>query len=96
MSLFAYTTAANFPNPSTPDGNVEDASNKIWGSVVLIVQMFSFGAIVFAGIRYMFASANTRADIKKSLAILVLGSIIVFAASTLVKFIVDAANQVMS
>lgn len=43
----------------------------------------------------MFASADQKADIKKSMIILVLGAILVFGASTVAKFIMTATNEVI-
>ena len=42
----------------------------------------------------MFASANDKADIKKQTIGLVVGAILVFAASTIVNFIVNVTKDV--
>ncbi len=73
---------------------VNDTVNKVWGSVTLILQVLAIAAIVFAGVRYMFASADQKADIKKSMIILVVGAVLVFGASTIVQFIVNVTNDV--
>lgn len=61
-------------NVSTINGALSDAKPsdsakssilKVWGTVLLILQILSVAAIVIAGIRYMFASADGKADIKK-------------------------------
>ena len=39
----------------------------------------------FAGIRYMFASSDKKADLKKGLGYLTIGSIIVFGAVTIIQ-----------
>ena len=44
--------------------------------------------------RYMFASANDKADIKKQLIILVLGAVLVFGATSLLKVIMAVTNEV--
>ena len=46
--------------------NVNNSVNKVWGTVILIVQILAFAAIVFAGLRYMFTSADQKADIKRA------------------------------
>lgn len=43
----------------------------------------------------MFASADQKADIKKGLMMLALGSVLVFAASTVVKFIVNVGKDAL-
>lgn len=87
--------------PSWPES--EDLTNSgitvrasmIWNTFSYIAQILAIGAIVFAGVRYMFSSADNRADIKIQTAILVLGGAIVFAAVPLIKFIVDAVNELL-
>ena len=73
---------------------VDNTVNKVWGSVTLILQVLAIAAIVFAGVRYMFASADQKADIKKSMIILVVGAVLVFGASTIVQFIVNVTQDV--
>lgn len=71
-----------------------DLGNKIWNTASVIIQIVAIGAIVFAGVRYMFASANDKADIKKQTVILVVGAALVFAAVPIAKFIADTADQI--
>jgi type IV secretory pathway VirB2 component (pilin) len=67
---------------------------KIWSVVKLILQVLSVAAIIVTGIRYMFTSADQKADIKKQSYGLVIGAILVFAASTVVNFIVEVTKDV--
>lgn len=89
-------------DPTFPQGNkegigtVNDLVNNVWGTVLLVAQILSFAAIVFAGVRYMFASADQKADIKKGLIYLVIGAILVFAASTVVQIIIKATAAATS
>ncbi len=71
------------------------ASGRAWATVVTIVQILAIGAIVFAGLRYMFASADQKADIKKSMSTLAIGAVLVFGATTVVKFISSATTEVI-
>lgn len=93
-SVFAIST--NFPAASaTGVGKIDAAAKQIWKTVTTIVQILAFAAVIFAGLRYMFASADQKADIKKGLGMLAIGAILVFAASTVVKFVVGAADQII-
>ncbi len=86
----------------SPDMNVEadtntslvGSVNKIWGVVLTVLQVCAIGALVFAGVRYMFASADQKAELKKSLGILAVGAILVFGASTVVSFLTGAFNEI--
>lgn len=75
--------------------NVDTAVSKIWGTVLTILQICAVAAIVFAGVKYMFAAADQKAEIKNGLIGLVVGAILVFAASTVVQFIINAADEVV-
>ena len=85
---------AKFPETKGSITTVDDMAGKIWGTVLTIAQILAFAAIVFAGVRYMFASADQKADIKKGLIYLVVGAVLVFAASTVVKLVVAGTNNV--
>ena len=88
--------STSFPAASlTGINNVNTAAKKVWKTVITIVQILAFAAVVFAGVRYMFASADQKADIKKGLGMLTIGAVLVFAASTVVQFIVDAADEII-
>lgn len=81
----------------TSNGNIEKITSlggKIWGTISVIVQIAAIAAIVFAGVRYMFASADDKADIKKQTVILIVGAALVFAAVPIAKFIQDTAKQI--
>ncbi len=73
---------------------VDNMARSIWKTVSLILQILAVAAIVFAGVRYMFAAANEKADIKKQTITLVVGAILVFAAGTVVSIITTVADQV--
>ena len=62
---------------------------------MLVLQVASVAAFVFAGVRYMFASAEAKANIKNSMMLLIIGAVIVFASSTVVGFIVQSAKEVL-
>ena len=83
-----------FPSMGTPDQTVTGITDKIWGTVLTIAQILAFAAIVFAGIRYMFASADKKADIKNGLIYLLIGAILVFATSTVVKIAVSTTKEI--
>lgn len=76
-------------------GSINDAANRVWSTVLTILQIAAVAAIVIAGVRYMFASADQKADIKKGMIGLVIGAVLVFAASTVVQFILTASKQIM-
>lgn len=65
----------------------ENAVTRIWNSVKLILQVVSLSIVIACGVRYMMASADQKADIKKSLGYLALGCAIVFGTTFVIDFI---------
>lgn len=85
--------------PFTSSGDkitaVDDAVGSIWKTVKVIVQILAVAAVVFAGLRYMFASSDAKADIKRSMGILALGAILVFASTTVIGFVVNVSKDAL-
>lgn len=76
--------------------NFNKALSKIFGVLIVTLQVASMAGIIFAGVRYMFASADSRADLKKGLIHLAIGMIIVFGASSVVGFVTGAFDEIFS
>ncbi len=99
--MFALTNifAVGIPNSEDLKGNeinkVTGVAKNVWSTVTTIVQILAVAAVVFAGLRYMFASADQKADIKKSMGILAVGAILVFAATTILSFLSNVANTAL-
>lgn len=85
----------NVPQESFTKGEKINATLKrVCASALFILQIASVGGIVFAGVRYMFASSETKADIKSSMIHLIIGMVIVFATSTIVNLIVNVFTDI--
>ncbi|MCX8074423.1 MAG: hypothetical protein N2749_02410 [Clostridia bacterium] len=91
-----YGISANLPN--TIGGNeVTEVTNlvgTIWKTLSVVIQIAAIAAIVIAGLRYMFASADTKADIKQQTIILVVGAALVFAAVPIAQLISNASKNI--
>lgn len=101
MFSFTFVFAATEPldpNKALPSGqastNLTRVTGKMWSTVLVIIQVLAVAAVVFAGLRYMFASADQKADIKKQLIILVIGAVLVFGASTVLSVIANVTKEV--
>lgn len=77
----------------TTGATIDTMKNKAWGSIKLILQVAALSAVLFAGVRYMMASADQKADIKKSMVPLVIGAVIVFGTTILIEFVQEAAGS---
>ena len=94
-SVYANISVPTTTPSGTGSTTVKNAVGNIWSTVVSIVQVLAIAAVVFAGLRYMFASADQKADIKKSMGTLAIGAVLVFGASTLLKFISNTTGQII-
>lgn len=81
-------------DPSLIDGKIKTFVEKIWGTVVIVVQVLAVGCVVFAGLRYMFASADQKADIKKGLMYLTIGAILTFGAITIIDIVTKVFGDI--
>lgn len=81
------------PKGNTPD-SIASILKNIWGSVALILQVASLAGVIYAGVRYMFASSDARADIKQGLFSIIIGCVLVFGATTVVNYIVGVVEQI--
>ena len=81
-----WTYAAGIPA-------VTNFATKIADTIITVVQILAVAAVVVAGVRYMFAGADKKSEIKDSMIVLVVGGILVFAASSVIKIITDVGKQ---
>ena len=111
MSIFVMSISLEvFATQSAIDamGNmagatVEDGSGKIGNilnSVIGIIQIAGTGIsmimVTLLGIKYIMAAPSDKADVKKQIAPLVIGAIILFASVNLVGIIADVADSTLS
>ena len=102
ISLF-FPLEANgvFDNKTNPfnvistGGPVTDTLGRAWNMIRAILRVVAVSVIIYCGVRYMFASADQKADIKKSLGVLMLGTAITFATTIIVDFVVDIAKDTL-
>lgn len=80
--------------PNSDAGLGATAAN-VWNSVKLILQVAALSTIVFTGVRYMMASADQKADIKKSSIALVIGVVVVFGTTIIIDFVTRVAGEVL-
>lgn len=73
--------------------NIKKPINKIWNTVIIIIQILSVAGIVATGLRYMLESADKKASLKQGLVPLTIGCILVFSASTVAGFVVASFNE---
>ena len=98
--------AISNPSPGEPnetdtmvigsDSNyITKVTKNFWFNFSFVVQILAVAAVVFAGVRYMFASAEAKADIKQQTMILIFGAVLVFGAVTVASLINTAVTSAL-
>ena len=101
LSSFDFVYAGNIvvTNPGISQNliipDIKTKAKDVWATIVVLVQIASVACIVFAGLRYMFAAADQKADIKQGLIFLTLGAVLVFGATLIIQLVAGAAEQIM-
>ena len=88
-------TASEITGSTNSSNTVRNVAKGVWSTVTTIVQILAVAAVVFAGIRYMFASADAKADIKKQTVILIVGAVLVFGATAILEFVAKATGDIL-
>ncbi len=78
------------------DSGITKMMDTIGGTAGVVFQFLAVGAVVFAGLRYMFSSADTRADIKTQTVILLAGAIMVFGGIEIIKVVQKAGQDILT
>ena len=61
--------------------------NKIWNTFIYVARVAAFIGIFVIGLTYIFANADKKADIKKSLFPMLIGIVIFFGATFVIDFV---------
>ena len=77
------------------NAEVKKAVGNIYATVSTIFQFLAVAAVVFTGVRYMLASADTRADIKGQCIILLVGAMLVFGGAAIIKAVGRTGSEVL-
>ena len=96
VGVYASSIKTQWPTAGTGVNKVTTVAKNVWANISLVVQVLAVATVVFAGLRYMFSSADGRADIKKEMAYLALGAILVFCTATVIRLITSSANELIN
>lgn len=93
--IFSPKSAGSLGSGLNSIKDYDSLAKLIIGTINLVVKYLALGGIIFIGLKYMFASADGKAQIKDKLAPMALGIVLVFSASTIVDFIIQAGWQTL-
>ena len=81
-------------NTDISESKAAQSVKKIWGTILLVLQVLAVAAFCFAGVKYMFASADTKANLKNRMVGLMVGAVLVFGATGVINLIVAIMSDV--
>lgn len=95
-NIYANILGDGFDYSLVPGGGsvqFQSQANKIWNTIIVVIRIAAFIGIFVIGLRYMFASPNQKAEIKKSSIALVIGIALVFTSTIVINFVVSLFNE---
>lgn len=100
-NIFAFGNGFDpnlFPteDPNVVNERMSNSAEKIFGTIATIVQVLAVAGIVILGVRYMFAGASDKANIKQTLIYAIIGLVLVFSASTVLKIFMNAGDEFLN
>ena len=96
LMICSGTTVFALPSGLNVNANSATEFNGIGSTVLGYIQWFGYamavGMLLYVGIKYMMASANEKADLKKASINYVIGAIIIAAATAIVSALVSIGS----
>lgn len=95
--VFAGDNVPPIPTGSKPSSGADDVSD-ITSMVIYVIQIIAFAAavimLIFVGIKFLTASPEGKAEIKKTAIIYVVGAILLFAATGILQIVQSLAGNI--
>lgn len=99
LSAFSmvFASAPAIPTGSAPSSGASEVST-ITSWVIYIIQIIAFAAavimLIFVGIKFLTASPEGKAEIKKTAVIYIVGAVLLFAATGILQIVKNLADNV--
>lgn len=95
----AITAMQGMEDGGTPDTTATAKLGPIINSVIAIIQVAGTGIslimVTILGIRYLLAAPSDKADVKKQIAPMLIGAVILFASVNIVQIIANFTNDTL-
>ncbi len=92
-----FASGVGIPTASQPSGTGVSSINNIVSGVIFIIQTIAFAAavimLIFVGIKFITASPEGKAEIKKTAVIYIVGAILLFAAGGILGIVKNLAEN---
>lgn len=77
------------------DSNYENMVGRIYATFVYIANIAAVIAVIYVGVRYIFASASSRAELKGKSVQFIIGIILAFSSINVLSYISKVVNEVI-
>lgn len=98
LSAFSMVFAVSIPSASQPGGEGMTAINNVVSNVIFVIQTIAVAAAVimlmFVGIKFVTASPEGKAEVKKIAVIYVVGAVLLFAATGILEIVKSLSENV--
>ena len=92
-----FASGPDIPSGTKPNSGADDVTN-ITNMVIYVIQIIAFAAavimLIFVGIKFLTASPEGKAEVKKIAVIYVVGAILLFAATGILQIVRSLANNI--
>lgn len=101
LSAFSIVFASGpaIPSGTAPTSGTDDVTT-ITNWVIYIIQIIAFAAavimLIFVGIKFLTASPEGKAEVKKTAVIYIVGAVLLFAATGILQIVRNLAENVNS
>ena len=99
LSAFSIVFASGpaIPSGTAPTSGTDDVTT-ITNWVIYIIQIIAFAAavimLIFVGIKFLTASPEGKAEVKKTAVIYIVGAVLLFAATGILQIVKNLADNV--
>lgn len=87
QNVYDFTSGAM--KDALSGNSYESLAQSLWATISSIINICAILGVILVGLRYMFAPANTRADIKTELVPVVIGIIFVYCSVNIINFVIN-------
>ena len=97
-TAYQYVTSADGEFGGKSVGGVKTAAENVMGTIIGVTRIIAAGIavimIVVLAIKYMMASPEGKADIRKTSTVYIIGAVVLFASSGILSLINKVAQQI--
>lgn len=88
-----FSNIGNQVQNTANGGNANLIVSDVWSTITSVGQILCIAGIIIIGLKYMFSSADKKADIKNQSAVIIIGLMLAFSSLPIINFIITVAGD---